>query len=247
MIIREDELLKTFKDIQLIPSKLKKIRDKSIIVELDCQSFYNLCQTQNNRLVFYQYLYYDKEEYLITEDLIKETTFSRKEYIFCKERADKYNETTSKIDFGRPVALYLATRIDSEWIVSAEYDDWLPDDVLTAEDALIKFKDENENTINELSDKKESDESLITELESILLADKEFRFCTNKRMRFQYVKSFIAKESNHKFLKLCADVRDESNRVFKLSSIFDRIYTEYRNNCYALKIQVGNPLPKNKG
>ena len=53
MIIKKEDLLEIFKDIQLIPSNLKNIKDKSIFIEMDCQSFYNFCHEQGKKFVFF--------------------------------------------------------------------------------------------------------------------------------------------------------------------------------------------------
>ncbi len=242
MILPEDELRKIGAGLKLVRGEMR-INSNHVLIHESMEAFIALCKENNIKIVFYHYSYYVKGEYLITEELLLENTDNKKEYDFCKEWAEKKNESINALDFNRPRILTMAAMLDSMVLLWQERDEWMGDSE-NGETAIITFLEENEERMLELFETDNDSVSLANELQRVLLADPEFRNSTNKESRRLYLEAFIKKKDNKKYLKLVKSERESWRKSFALATIVDRIYNEYRIACYKAKIQVGEKLPE---
>ena len=237
-IIREEELLKT--KLQLVRGKKFHIGGTCVELDLDVEGFLDFCVQHGIDTVFYKYAYYDKQDYLITEDLLQENTENPEELAFCKEWANTYNAETDTLDFTEPYELALGATYGAMNIVLVVKNEWLVRE--KALEALLAYQEDNEDELLEMSDYDEGT-TIVDELREVLLADKVFRFCTNKEARSEYMKKFLAKKENKKYLILGKGAKHEWDRAYQINQVVNQIYNEYRNECYQKKIPVGEQLP----
>ena len=242
MIISESELRGPWNDLNLVSGEMR-INGNYVIVHESIENFFELCKGNNIKTVFYHFSYYDKEEYLITEELLLKNTDNKKEYDFCKEWADKKNASINALNFNRPKILTMASMLDSMVLLWQERDEWMGDSE-NGETAIITFLEENEEQMLDLYETNNDSVSLVDELQHVLLADSQFRNSTNKDSRRIYLNSFIKKKENKKYLKLVKSEKESWRKSIAFATIVDRIYNEYRNACYKAKIQVGEELPE---
>lgn len=242
-IIREDKLLKLCNQMTFVKSTFSV--SEYIALEGTIESFIEFCKNNDIFNIFYCYRFYDGDEYIITDDMLKDNTGSKKEYLFCKKWADKYNERMQSYDFYRPEVLMLVAVFENVFVAYREIDQWLEEDVKKGKDALCDFQDEHVDEIVDFYDYDEESDSFdpYYELENKLLSDKNFRYATNKAQRRVYMKDFLKKEGNKKYLLLFRGVKEKIEKEYRLANMLDQIYYEYRNKCYKLKIQVGEELP----
>lgn len=243
-IIRDKELLKICDSINFVKAKLN-ISNNYAILDCTVEEFVEFCQQHKISTIFYSYKFYEKEEYLITDDMLKENTENEKAYCFCKQWANTYNAKIQAFDFLRPLGLSLVATFENFIIASTIEDVWLGEDFKDAISALIEFQETHEKELIEFYDFEEDDSFVnpYDELEERLLADKDFRLCTNKEIRRIYMRNFIKLGQNKKYLSLFRDAKTRNDKEYRLAHLFDQIYDEYRRRCYKLKIQVGEPLP----
>ena len=240
-IIKEKELLK--KSNLFVNVENIKVNSTYVQINYQLDEFLNYCNNMGAKHIYYFYKYYDKKDYFITEQNIKDNTYSKKEYDYCKKWAKEYNIQIEKENFSNPYKLIVFVVCDSILFIYKEENYWLNIDL--GINALMNFQEEHEDDIINLSNYS-NDDNLYEELKTILLQDANFRYCTNRVQRHEYIKRFFNKKENMKYLVFTKGSKKEYEKIFALNQIVDRIYNEYRNKCYELKIRVGEELPKGK-
>lgn len=212
-------------------------------VKLDGEvsDFIKFCRKQNVDVVFYEYSYYNREEYTVTDELLSENTENKEERNFCSSWVAEYNQKTKFLDYDNPCGLTLCASLGSVAMCFNVENEWMT--VGKTIDVLTEFLGEHEDELLDFYEY-ESGPSLLDELIDILLSDKTFRFCTNKESRSSYIAHFMEKEDNKRFWVLTKGAKNKWDRRFKINEIVNQIYNEYRNRCYRLKIQVGEELPE---
>ena len=172
---------------------------------------------------------------------------NKKERAFCKKWAKEYNARLKSHDFSRPVSLSLVCIIDSVVIGYDEEDKWLPEDMPIAEVALDTFLDEHEDELDALYEDDPTEElSMYDELKDLLFNDSAFRCSTTIASRKQYVRMFLSKKDNKKYLALVRKAKERWEKEDQFRDIVNRMYEEYRNVCRNLKLHVGDPLPEDE-
>lgn len=235
-IINESSLLK----LGLSFIKVEKIHLGSYVqLHGDINSFIDYCRSQNIYTAFYKYEYYNKDDYVITEELLYECTGDSYERDFCRPWIEKHNKALNSYNFDNPCGLALCTATSAFSVVMYNQNLWFQ--AKKAEDALQSYLDDNAEKLIDYYEEEEGSSS-IEELRGILLSDKDFRFCSTKETRNEYMKRFMQKKENKKFWALVRGAKNEADRRFKLNVIIHQIYNEYRNQCYNLKIRVGEEL-----
>lgn len=230
-IIREDELLR--KPFGFVRGRIVLPGNR---IQLDnTAEFLRFCNDHLIGTVFYSYRYYDRAKYTATEEIAFRTADSEKERALFSSWMEKYNKQAEAMDFSEPVELLMAASFEGIIVCAAEKNEWMT--LRPAEEDAEQFYLDNENEI--------ADEGMALQdrLAEDLLADKTFRYCQNKDQRRAYMSTFLKDPQNKKYRRLITGetkwAREES-----IGTIVDRIYNEYRNECYRKKILVGEELPK---
>ena len=239
-IVRETELLK--KCFHFV--KAGKINPEGFYIALtdNIEEFFDLCRNHQIDTVFYKYFLYERDSFVVTNELLKKYTDNSKELSFYRAWADEYNKSVNSLDFENPYRLVLCATITSFPVVYVAQNEWI--EIEKAEDALFAFQDEHEEELSKFYEYSLTSSSLRDSFADILLSDKEFRYCTNNDSRSNYIKRFLQKKENKRFWALAKGEKDEWERTYQIKMIVNQIYNEYRNNCYKLKIKVGEELPK---
>ena len=247
IIPREEELLNMNEKILFVSATRNLSKNYISLVDMTCNSFLSFCEQHNINVVFYTYFYYEIKDYIINDELLKRHSDSQPEYDLCKKWVDERNSKLNSYDFTRPAVLAFTVTYNGVILTFDLIDEWLGDDDIKAEDALREFQKEHETELYDLYINSTSDLSKnpLEELTQLLLSDKSFRYSTNKESRRDYMRWFFKQPSNRKFLQLVHDEKTQFDREYRLGQIFDRIYNEYRNKCYKLKLALGELLPEN--
>lgn len=232
--------------IEFVEIKKKSINN-GVELSFSIEEFVRFCKTHNIHTVFYRYKYYEKEDYLITDEKIEEVVSCKLEFDYYKKWAAELNQRISKLDFSEAKECILVCVYESFTLLVEEKNEWLPNDIEFVDDALASFYENNEDEIVELTefdDEIDKKTQLTNELRNILLSDKDFRYRTNKYDRELYVDSFIKQKQNIKYLTIYGGLKNQIDRLNSLKILVNQIYNEYRNECYRLKIPVGEELPE---
>ncbi len=242
-IISEEKLLSLVSGLKLVSAKMK-ISNNYALLDMTAEEFLSFCRENGIKTAFYQFSYYDKNKYLISEELLQKYTDNKDEYGYCKKWAISRNSEIEMLDFSNAWCLSIAAVLDSMILLWQERDEWLSEDTENAEDALISFQEEHEDDMLDMFESDEDGLSLMYEFRRTLLADTAFRYSMNKDSRRSYIKGFLKEKDNKKFLKLVRKEKQGFEKQYRLGIIVDQIYNEYRNACYRAKVQVGEILPE---
>lgn len=244
-IISEENLMVLGYDLKLVRAEME-ISNNYVILNMTADMFFSFCRENDIKAVFYHFSYYNREEYLISEELLQKYTDNKAEYGYCKKWAVSRNAEIEMLDFSNAWCLTMAAVLDSMILLWQERDEWIPENTEKAEDALISFQEEHEDDMLDMFESDEDGLTLMDEFRETLLADSAFRYSTNKESRRTYIQAFLKKKDNKKFLKLVRKEKEGFEKQYRLGIIVDQIYNEYRNNCYRAKVQVGEMPPKNE-
>jgi hypothetical protein len=141
--------------------------------------------------VLYSYDYYDHEDYQITEEMIEgrieEYTGKAKRII--KKRIDEYNKFTAKLDFSRPMGLYVYCVFQGYQVGVFIKDYWIEEmDVLNAEDRFEEIEDCCDEELQKIYiEQNNKRDALKIMMKGYILSDPRFLLCTNKRLRSSYL------------------------------------------------------------
>ena len=242
MIISKEDIAKFSNGIELIEGSSSI---PGIVVKMSVQEYFDFCKSHGVQIVYYNYEYYDIEKYLVNDVLIDMFISNQRERDYCKQWADSYNDRLKNLYYSRPYSLTLIASIGVDHIILSESDKWLPPEIEEGSSALMKFLDDHANEIDELFELDNEDVlELSDELKVVLLDDAAFRCSTTISSRKQYVREFLSKSKNKKYLELVRRVQFPWEKEDQFRDIVNRIYEEYRNNCKRLKLHIGDPLPK---
>ncbi|MCR5664785.1 MAG: hypothetical protein K6G17_07950 [Oscillospiraceae bacterium] len=239
-IIREKDLLSR-SDMNFVKAEKIRLSGSYVLLGGDISAFFDFCSRQGIKTVFYSYDYYNKADYTITDSFLKDHTEGKKEFDFIKQWADQYNALTDALDYEEPSDLDLCASLGALAVAYFGTNEWMTYE--KAEEALASFQEEHEDELSALFEYN-GEISLIDELRELLLTDANFRNATNKSSRRNFMERFLEKKANKRFWKIAKGAKNEWDRQDQINNMVDRIYNEYRNTCYRLKIPVGNELPK---
>jgi len=173
------------------------VRFESIDVFLD------FIQKQKINAVFYNEYFDNPNHYLITQELIEESfgEYSAIELIEIIENdVNKHNSEILNIDFNEPSTIIVGTFWTSNffyvWIENEEFKVNIEDPIEKLEEIL---SDNEKNIIKKNEEKNKLLENLKQELSIIIKNDKKFMLCTNKHLRFTYIKELLSKQLSDKF------------------------------------------------
>lgn len=216
-IIDKQCLNQKLSDYGFIPVEVAAMnKTEKIYLWSDLEAFLDLARTFEQKHVFFEYYFYDKDDYIIPESRYKD---SHQEY---QKKVQERNDLVDQINFDFPSRLTVFIIKDSTLIGVLFDNNWLDkNNILTAEEALedidFNFRPQNKT-------KKEEDER---EMREIIFNDPEFMFCKNQDLRFQYLRNFIEKAEHEKFLYLV--MPSGSPRSGKAKMFLDKTWLLYQD------------------
>lgn len=196
------------------------------------------------RTIFYFYIYNDENYFLIDEDDILE--FDKEILELMKQYIIEHNTKVSQLDFNRPTGVYMFCLYEGHYVVVGEQDNWIGDlGILSAEEIIDELREKFEEEIEEKyqekmkRDQKEYEakvqehikatEDLRSEFKNYLLNSDEFKLCTNKKMRDDFIYLLLEKEENKKFKKIFT--RDGFFHIANTRGFVDMVWKEYKESC----------------
>ncbi len=172
---------------------------------LTIDNFFDFVHFQNIQTIFGTEIYDDAEDYFITENVIVEAMgrYATKKFAHIVENEIKqYNEAVSKINFTIPYSYIISCLYEGKcFYVNVKINRNVDESFLTNPDEKMQeIIAKNENTIaEERNETKKVVEKLKKELKEIIVHDNKFLLCTNRQMRFNYIKELLTNGLNEKF------------------------------------------------
>ena len=196
------------------------------------------------RTIFYFYIYNDENYFVIDEDDTLE--FDEEILELMKKYINKHNTKISQLDFGRPTGVYMFCLYEGHYVVVGERDDWIEDlDILSAEEIIDELREKFEEEIEEKYQEKmkreqkeyeakvqehiKATEDLRSEFKNYLLNSDEFKLCTNKKMRDDFIYLLLEKEENKEFKKIFT--RNGFFHITNTRGFVDMVWKEYKESC----------------
>lgn len=196
------------------------------------------------RTIFYFYIYNDENYFLIDEDDILE--FDKEILELMKQYIIEHNTKVSQLDFGRPTGVYMFCLYEGHYVVVGEQDNWIDDlGILSAEEIIDELREKFEEEIEEKYQEKmkreqkeyeakvqehiKATEDLRSEFKNYLLNSDEFKLCTNKKMRDDFIYLLLEKEENKEFKKIFT--RNGFFHITNTRGFVDMVWKEYKESC----------------
>ena len=171
-------------------------------------NFIEFLHSQKVSAVFGCECFDNVNDYLITEDIIEETLGK----YFAEEMQDvifddikKYNEEISEIDFSIPFAFIVACLYEGQYFFVRIKNDRNFDEnsLIDPEEKLQEIVVNNQNNIYKKREAgKEITQRLKRELKEKIANDEEFLLCTNKQLRFNYIRNLVTNKLDEHFAPL---------------------------------------------
>lgn len=196
------------------------------------------------RTIFYFYVYNDENYFLINEyDIAK---FDKEILELMEPYIIEHNTKVSQLDFDRPTGVYMFCLYEGHYVVVGEHDDWIQDlGILSSEEIIAElrtiFAEEIEEIYQEQIQREQQEyearvqeqikatEDLRIEFKNYLLNNDEFKICTNKKMRDDFIYLLLQKEENQRFKKIFT--RDNFFHIAHTRGFVDMVWKEYKESC----------------
>lgn len=224
---KEYGLRKFLKENGLIAFKSENVPKNTVRIESgDIQLFLKYVKENNIKTVFYRYGYADKDAFSISNlrngvdnDLLR----------IAEKEINAYAEKAKNMDLDRIASLDLFC-IDSGIIVSIQtFAPWL----FEIDPPSDFFKSLEEKYGEELTkiknDRNNNREAVLDELRMILLNDREFVLCSNKDLRWEFMRKFLAMKDNERYRQAFLD-DDGYFDPYEAKNFADITYAVYKQN-----------------
>lgn len=178
--------------------------------------------------IFYRYAYNedDIDEYLITEEILREIDLDKQELII--DDVKEYNSTIESINFDLPYAMQLFFILDKVVYSYIETNNEV-DLIESPKNILNDILEDHKEEFEDLMEKNKSKLiKLKEELKNVILEDNNFRFCSNQRLRASYARELM--ESNEFKNKYKACFRDAKGyfRHYEVGEFVELIWKEFK-------------------
>ena len=219
--------MKNLKDIQ---KKIEKEKFKFYKVGLapdvlangnnlfNIDNFLEFVRLQKIDVVFGCELFDDATDYLITENVLEEELgryVAEEIKDIIKNDIEKYNENIYKIDFTIPFSYIIACLYEGKYCFTNIRIDRNVDEsfLVTPEEKIQEIVANNENNIcKKRVERKSIVEELKRELKEIIVNDEKFLLCTNKQLRFRYIRELLSNRLDKHFEPLRKNWLAETTR-----------------------------------
>ena len=167
----------------------------------------SFCEIQGINTCFIDAQYTKLKEYLITQELIEEylnvKSLSLKHRIIDTIR--QYNKALIEVDDSNPTEVIIAVLYQSKYFYYYEQEDLLVEGeiILEPEDKMQDILDLFEVELDgERSEYQMKIEEQTKKLEDIILCDPDFKLCTNKELRRNYIRNLFKNMLGNDFKEL---------------------------------------------
>lgn len=166
-------------------------------------------KTNNIKNIFYNYIYYNKESFFISEEHIK--GIEKDAYNLIVPKIEAYNRKIESFDFSRALGINIFCIYQGQAICIRSFDVWHEaEGLFFGEQKLQQLVEENKKIIEEAQRiKQQDDEMLLKELHKYILQDPEFKTNTFPGARRDYIRSiFTQRKETQKYRHLLFDEDD---------------------------------------
>ena len=198
------------KKIEFYEVQLSVDTVKSGIKFQNIESFSEFVYKQKIDVIFGCQYYDDAYDYIITKDMVEKNIIRYLEFditdIITKD-IEQHNQDILKIDFDSPSAIIVAGFFKGQFCYVYIENETFDEDILVEPNKkLQEIVDKNANHIE--NRKKENQvivEKLKSELKEKIVDDDKFWLCTNKHLRYVYIKDMVKNKLGDNFepLKEC--------------------------------------------
>lgn len=171
------------------------------------------CKLNNIKNVFYTYGYYDKADFIISDEF--EDEFDEEIYSLMKNDIKAHNDKVEKMDFSKPNILIAFVIFEGYNVTFIDDCNWMEEyEIVEAYEKIEELKEKYEEKICELeerqaeikameNEKKEKElEGLKEEFREFLLNDDEFKMSTNQRLRRSFSHNLFKRTDATKYKPL---------------------------------------------
>jgi len=223
-LLTKDQLIAAYDDILLLEALEYKASNIVTLTIDNVKEFIELARKLNSKQIFYNYLYYDIDNYLLPEQLYDEHS------IDIKAEVRKHNEIVNSLDFNKPGSLTLIFLIDGVALEVTLYDFWIeemevPKQEVKHEEIVNNYLDEFKMKQREMNQQEDEEKE---KLKAIILEDDDFKYMKNQRLRQEYLYELLSKDKFQKYHYL---FEGKFNRGISIpiKDFMDRIWIEFRN------------------
>jgi hypothetical protein len=225
-VLDKDTLQKMAKNKKLFPVEIWDIKsNNTILLKMDSiEEFINFADELEVKYLFYSYIYYSAENFIIPEDKFLDYPSEMQEEI--KQRNVKIED----IDFDRPFSLTLIVSKERMNYLLDFWDDWLEDfGIGNPETDLDSLKEKYQTQISEIIKKREENtERKLENLRELILKDPKFKDCTNFGLRKEYLSSILKKEDMNEYPVILLDKGKLSEKAINFINNTWKIYKKNR-------------------
>lgn len=166
------------------------------------EEFLRFIKSHDITTVFYNKAFYDIDIFKITDQMI-----SRLDDDLLKlltDEIDSYNTQIDDIDFSRPIQITYFALYQGQKVGFFESDYWHFDEGLVlGKEKYLDLIESYECDIDDvLERRKETEEKLKSDLETLIYEDEQFLLCTNQRLRLSYIQQLLNKKNMMQYREL---------------------------------------------
>jgi len=232
-MIQKEELLKRLEEEGLYAFNamitVKDIEEGSIKFD-EFDEFMNFIKLNDIKNIFYFYIYLEKEDFLINDELQSE--IENDIYKLIKKDIKQHNEKIESFDFTRPESLYVFCIYNTKLVWVTLDDFWDEDNNLMKAEEMIDYLQENYEDILEQKELERQTKSklLKDELKKYMFNDENFKICTNKDLRKNYAQMLIKNKKLAKYLKAFTNGDSRRFPTPAVVMFVEVAWAEYKNS-----------------
>lgn len=220
------ELLNSHSNSFQLIEVLEYTASNKIVLNVESvEAFMSFANDLNANHIFFRYLYYSSDDFL----LFPEDYSEDKDEI--KEEVEKHNRLISSLDFSRPYQLDLFILLSGTVMIVSLLDYWIDElEILDrdnkAEKLEMYYLDYFESKKEQYAKKAEEDKKVLREY---ILSDPEFSYKKNQRLRQEYLIKLLEKNrfQNYEYL---FDGKYDRGISIPMKDFMDRTWREYMDN-----------------
>lgn len=233
-MIQKEEFIKKIEEEGLYAFEVYqtlKIKENTIVF-IEISDMIRFCKINDIKNLFYNYIYLDKDEYIIDDELQEE--IEKDIYKLIKKEIKEHNKIVENIDFTRPVMLNIFTIFQGNLVCILESDNWDEEINLLNAEGMIKYLQENYEDILEQkeNERQEKLEIIKEELRQYMLEDENFLICTNKDLRRNYAEMLMKNKKMKKYLEPFKYSHSDEIWAQSLVMFIEVVWAEFRNRKY---------------
>lgn len=196
----------------------------------DIYELSKLAKENNIKSIFYTFYYLDKEEFIISDEdkedpsyVFEDDSFYISYNKFFEKNMRNFNRKIDKIDFSRPIGLYIFLFIYGQNIGIMQSDNWdenIPDKYIVLDEVNELLQNITQEYLDKEKQREQEKEERIKKIiEDYLDSTDEWHIFTNQQLRYKYCTD-LAKKLNKEYGMIFS--------VFKLQAELELKWRDYK-------------------